>query len=639
MYNESKKWFSQILMYYEDKIYQTDGKLRVGISTNTSDDMNFNPPLFNISVSHNFQKSCNLKIEQAMDLVSAFKQFMAQPDFNDTEILRRIHKSLELSLKFKMDQSGNPVVEIILRSSSTDFSKIIVPANVFQTLAHRLKNFVNNYDQLCYQLLMKNIDGEYRSIINQIPGLIRGISSQIMPVKNLDSGAVAQEAVEEESEPAPVEQTIEELDKFLGDDMSNVKVSEIEEKKIETEKKSMFEIQSDFVEKVLHGRLDSLENILVTVDGSKTPVLEFKETLNEMIGKDYNYLPGMSEEDLKSTLYLSKTLCSIITHSHINFDTAIPPSTPILLYKVKDYKDENLDLAYDLLLCFAYTRALRNRLNEKTPDFITNRSRFYLQMRLYLDVFCYSFLEKVDKNKLRSIIANRYKYFDSIGFFESYKQTLTKHRCIPITSNDIDDFITEACDKVIGKAMYISNQQDFMVENNSFKLPSSNNFTLEQITNEIIPLEIDEKIGTDIKKVGYVSKEIYNWFVNESKPKVNKITKEKTSNIVRFITHYRNEIPEKYRSDFLTWLKAVEDMDFEFDGCEFPLAEFGTNVIKGLYLWKPSEDEKITKSYKYFWSKYEDCMLDKTHILALDQQEDSKDSDEWANTFDNISFE
>lgn len=638
MYNESKKWFSQTLMYYEDKIYQTDGKLRVGISTNTSDDMNFNPPVFNISVSHNFQKSCSLKIDQAMDLVSSFKQFMAQPDFNNSEILRRIHRSLELSFKFKMDQSNNSVVEIILRSSSTDFSKIIIPANVFQTFAHRLKNFVNNYDQLCYKLLMKNIDAEYRNIINQIPGLIRGISSQIIPVKNPDNRAAVSETVEQE-EAAPAEQTIEELDKFLGDDMNNVKVAEIEEKKIENEKEAMFEIHSDFVENVLQGKLETLESMLVTIDGSNTPILDFKNTLNELIGKNYNYLPNMPEEDLKSALYLSKTLCSIITHSHINFDTPIPPSTPILLYKAKDYKDENLELAYDLLLCFGYTRALRNRLNEKTPDFITNRSRFYLQMRLYLDIFCYSFLEKVNKDKLRSIITNRYKYFESIGFFETYKKILDKHKCIPIKSSDIDDFISEACDKIIGKAMYVGDQQDFMVENNSFKLPSSNNFTLEQIINEIIPLEIDDKIGTDLKKVTYVSKEIYNWFVNDTKPKVNKTKKEKTSNIVRFATHYRNEIPEKYRDEFLAWLKAVEDMDFEFDGCEFPLIEFGSNIIKGLYLWKPSEDEKILSSYKYFWGKFEDCMLDKTHILALDKQEDSKDSDEWANTFDNISFE
>ena len=61
MYSENKKWFSQTILYYEDHKYQTEGKMRIAISTNTSDGLNFNPPQFNISISHNYQKSCNLQ--------------------------------------------------------------------------------------------------------------------------------------------------------------------------------------------------------------------------------------------------------------------------------------------------------------------------------------------------------------------------------------------------------------------------------------------------------------------------------------------------------------------------------------------------------------------------------------------------
>jgi len=53
MYSENKKWFSQTILYYEDHKYQTEGKMRIAISTNTSDGLNFNPPQFNISISHN----------------------------------------------------------------------------------------------------------------------------------------------------------------------------------------------------------------------------------------------------------------------------------------------------------------------------------------------------------------------------------------------------------------------------------------------------------------------------------------------------------------------------------------------------------------------------------------------------------
>jgi len=141
----------------------------------------------------------------------------------------------------------------------------------------------------------------------------------------------------------------------------------------------------------------------------------------------------------------------------------------------------------------------------------------------------------------------------------------------------------------------------------------------------------------DVKK--YASAEIINWFADQGAPKVKKTKKEKTSNIVRFVTHYRNEIPEQHRENFLLWIKAVVDMNFTFDDCEFPLAEFGGNIIKGLYLWKPEDDPKLTTSYKYFWSKFEDCLLDKSHILALDEKVQEKKDNDWDEAFSGITFE
>jgi hypothetical protein len=638
MYSENKKWFSQTLLYYEDHKYQTEGKLRIAISTNTSDGLNFNPPQFNISISHNYQKSCNLQIQQAMDLFDAIKEALKQVETSTSpiEILRRITKNVELSIIFKKDLNDMEVVEISLRSNSTDFTKIIITTDIFSAFAHRLKNFVNNYDNLCYQLLMKSIDGENVNILQQLPGLIRGISSQIIPSKIPDAGAT----VPEQAEPVASQPTIEEFDKFLGNDLENVKVPELESHQIKEEKSSVYEVKSDFVEIVLQNRLLNLENILTSVDGSKMPVSDLNQEFKSIIGKEVSYLPGLEGDELKSTYYLSKLLCSIITQAHIKFNSAIPTSTPILKYKVKDYKDENLELAYDLLLFFAYVRTLRNRMSDKTNDFIINKSRFYLQMRCYLDVFCFSFIEKTNKDQLRSIILNRYKHYEKIGVFDDYKTILQTHNCPQIKEYDIDSFISEACEKVIGKTMYITEQHDTLVSTNSFRIPSSNNFTLEQITNEVVPLEVEEKMGVELKNanVTNISPEVVNWFMGKQ-PKVKKETKEKTSNIVRFITHFRNEIPEQYRDDFIDWIKAVENMNFSFDDSEYPLAEFGGNIIKGLYLWKPDDDEKLAKNYKYFWSKYEDCILSKSDIFALGEKVDDKKADDWSSAFDGISFE
>jgi len=448
------------------------------------------------------------------------------------------------------------------------------------------------------------------------------------------------DGVAQENKKTETESTINELDKFLGPDMKNVEVEELDNKVIENEKETFSKVDSDFIDKILMGKLSNLENMLVSRDGGNNPVFKLNEEFVQMTGKEINYLPDINEIEKKSLSYVSKMLCSLLTRAHLKFNNPIPTSTPILKYKVSNFKEDNLNLAYDLLLTFAYIRTLKNRISDKIDDFIENKSRFYLQARCYLDVFCFSFLEKVDKKQLKTIITNRYRYYDSIGFFDDYKELLKKYNCVEIRETDIDNFVYEACEKVIGKSMYIVDQHDSLVESNSFRLPSKNNFTLEQIINEIIPLEVDEKMGVEIndpERHKYASAEIINWFVKNTEPKVKKTKKEKSSNILRFVTHFRSEIPEQYREEFLEWIKKFKDTNFTFDDCKYPLAEFGSNIIKGLYLWKPEDDKKILTNYKYFWSQYEECMLEKDHILALDQKSDTK-TDDWSNVFDQVQF-
>jgi hypothetical protein len=221
---------------------------------------------------------------------------------------------------------------------------------------------------------MKNIDGEYGEIIRQLPGLIRGISSQIIPAQIPEAGVVESEAGEE----APAAATIAELDNFLGPDLSNVNVPELESKQVKGEENVFSEVKSEFVEKIIEGKLENLENILVNIEADRQPIQVLNDYFIEGIGKDITYLPDLKDDELKSSLYISKLLYSLITQSHIKNSSPIPTSTPILKYKVKTIKDENLELAYDLLLIFAYTRNLRNRMSDKSSDFIVNKSNFYL---------------------------------------------------------------------------------------------------------------------------------------------------------------------------------------------------------------------------------------------------------------------
>jgi len=89
--NENVNWFSQTLLTFKDKQYSTDGYLKIAISTNTNDYKFFNPPLFNISISTNIQKTCNLNIQQAEDLLESFTQVLKQVNGNDIVIVIVFH--------------------------------------------------------------------------------------------------------------------------------------------------------------------------------------------------------------------------------------------------------------------------------------------------------------------------------------------------------------------------------------------------------------------------------------------------------------------------------------------------------------------------------------------------------------------
>ena len=67
------------------------------------------------------------------------------------------------------------------------------------------------------------------------------------------------------------------------------------------------------------------------------------------------------------------------------------------------------------------------------------------------------------------------------------------------------------------------------------------------------------------------------------------------------------------------------------------MIEFGSNIIKGLYIWKPSDDPKLVKNYKYYFNQFEECMLEKDHILAVSLE--AEKSSEWSGAFDDMSFE
>ncbi len=276
------------------------------------------------------------------------------------------------------------------------------------------------------------------------------------------------------------EATIADLDKFIGEDMKNISVPELEKE----EKKATTEVKSLFVENVIKNDLLNFETMLTNYSMNPAPILiladEFKKNIqNDIEGEDFTMLPGINDDDLKSILYLSKMFCSLSHQNHINVGAPLPFSVPIFKYNSVKYMKENIDIALDLFLINLYVRTVRRRLESKKTDIIQNKALFYLQLRCFTDPFVFTFLDKVDNPKqIPSIITSRYEYYESIGVFDHYTKLLESALCPEITKNDIFSAATEISGMVIGKSSYVKQMHEKSIAENNSRIGSKNKLYL-----------------------------------------------------------------------------------------------------------------------------------------------------------------
>jgi hypothetical protein len=651
MYDSNTQWFSQALFTYKDKIYATEGYLRISISTNSSEELNyFNPPVINISITNNYQKSINLNIQSAKDLIKAFKLILPQINGKELSIQRKYQKDTVLHFTFKLDSDEQRVVVIEIRNNESDFTKIVVPLEgVFETFASCIREFTENYMTMCTQLLIQSIQSRNTQVIQQLPALIKGISSQIISsdsrgsIESPDSRAPERE---EKGFATETESIINDFDKFLDENIDKVVIPEIERAE-GTEKKSVMKVDSIFVERYLQKNLSNLESTMVNCFMSDSPFVNFIDDIKSKIMpyvKDENFslLPDITDHDFKSFVYISKLMCSMTYHDHVNLGQPIPSSAPVFKYAPSNFDPLNLEIAYDLFLFNLYIRTVRRRLENVISDPMRSKALFYMQMRCYTDPLVFSFIEKVDNTKLASIISNRYEYYDSIGVFDEYKVLLEEINAPDVKKSDIQSVVQEAVDKIIGKGYKINEIHENMYQQNFVKLESKNNYNLEQIINEILPLEISEKSGKSLKddsvieelRINHnISDEILSIFVKEKK-KVKKEKVEHGNNLLRVIkSQFIKEVPEQYRDDFIKYLSEFDNKKFDINDKTFPIEEFGDNVIKALYLWDPEKDDIIKKSYKEFFLKVENELMERDLILSKikikEETDVPKESSDW----------
>jgi len=593
MYNEETTWFNQTLLTYKDKSEGTDAYLRISISSNTTDFISFSPPNFSFQISDNLNKSSHINYSNSRDLINSFKEIVKTEPvtlFNNTslfQIQKRYQKNQNLIFEFKTNVNGEYVLVIIIKNNETDFSKIIIPAGLIKDIIQLLSDFNKNYIQLADSLALRSISFQLTKL-DDITREIKGLQSRIEGVVISDRGDTS-------FEPSPLnndvlkeaEATMDDLDEFLGENMQNIKVNEIDNSNTVVEKTNIQEISSSFVEKILKNDLSLLEPIIM----NKSHVGEFVNFLEKQLPEVFNVIPDVTEDHMKSLIYISNLFINFKEKIYIEQGVPIPISAPILKYKVKEHAPENLNLAFDLFLIQAYIKTFRMKIENKESDPYTNKSLYHLKLRCITDPLIYSFIDTMSAIELTSIISARYVYYNSIGFFNHYTKILeTDNNYTNITLEDIKSFILNVCEKGFNTP-YIEELHSGQIESNSLRLTTKNNFNIEQIINEIIPLEIEEKLKHELN-FEEVSDEVKTLF--KQKIKGPTVKKENNLNPIQVYTEYFTK-EFKDQTKIVEYLSDYGDKKIDLTIFPFPLNELDEMLVKGLFLWDP-EKMKTKKS-------------------------------------------
>jgi hypothetical protein len=658
-------YFNQNLIYHKDKIYNSNGSLEISICSSTTDYKTFSPPTLHIAVigENNFRRICSLNYSDATDLFISIKDNIL-PEVNNIYLTSRNNVLLkkyqfDRSLKFEfinIQSMNERVVAISVIHSSSDFTKVVVPYVVFLSFSVGiLKYFINDYVKISFDFSSRSLLTELLEQSKMIKNGIQVLPSNLIENKNITKEEFEDKILSEEAKSfsSKTEMTIDDFNKFLGKDMENINIPDLEKIPLEEKISKKLEVNSLLITNTLSNDLFILESMLsssITRKDSMNSIFEaFRRSMN--LNNSFNFLPGISEQDYKSLLYISKYTHDLYLSFYLNKNIAIRSSFPILKYQpdLNQIDVFHLNLCYDLLLIFGFIKIFRSKMESRESDASKNGALFYLRLREFLDPLVYSFLDPSKAKMIFNIICTNFDKYSELGFFKHYQNILKENKFTEITSKDIYDFCNELSTKVFSNnnlSKNINMKHDELFKTGFLKIKSDNNLSLEQIINELIPLEILEKNGIDLREGTDslnnilsnlpVSKEVLDLF-HKKEVKVEPNEKKKETNILKTVKFFDNEVPNKYQKDFFEYIDSLKNNNYDFDNGKFELEEFGENIIKTIYVWNSSD--KKDEPLSTFRVKLEECILEKELIITSimtkpSEDTNAKQTDEW-----NLEFE
>jgi len=645
-YQDDRKWLSQQLLFHKDNEYGSESTMEIQYSTQTTDFMSYGPPHFNI-VLHtknpvSLTKVISLNFQNASDLLLSLKKVFdsfqkGYPTSRGTfEIQKRYGKDRSLKIDFYLYNNNDKVCVIAIHNSPTDFIQVVFSFELFRCFCNMLKDFISHYFSIISNIQgmgqtfllsrMLNEQGSMTNIMKSIP--------QVMAVEK-ENEAMTQEVLE-------ASQRIEELDKFVGHDMSNIVITEVSEVTFKEHPSPKLDYGDGLVKTALQNNLKNLEDLVLSSFTAIDPITAIFERLSKDLNftSDFVFCPGMDENETKSYHFLTKLLYMYKIHQFSLGKLGVP-ELRLLAYKPIGETQQNISLAYDLFTIFIYLRIFIQKLSKREANVYKNKIVFYTAFRIVFDMINISFIHSMDINKTKSCILERFNTYSGNGFFNEYSKLLSDFSIPEISSTDFSDLADNILTKFsqnplksieeVHNSLYEKGKE---LEGIDLRIPFINSLNLEQILkilqiqlsfatglfNDVksdkilLTKKIFEVTGLDDEKLlGYVA----SLFVDK-KVDVEKKGKIKESNLLRASKFYITDIPSNLQQQVLHYIESLGYEQFDYN--EFSLQEFKDNIIKAIYVWNEGGEDI---PYSDFMTKVENCIMSKDLILVKNKMVNS----------------
>ncbi len=627
MNQDDRMWSSRDLFKYKDYEFDSHAELLISVSTSTVNGSNFVPPSLSIRLIDNNRtiRNIQLSFSEVVQLLSDFKiplSNIIQSFEIGTEIILHKKTNKDTWLKFKFFKTPHgELVTIGIIFNDTDKASIVVTKGMFISIINIIKIFRDKYWNIYTDL---QNDFKFSEMSNNIKGL--NVQIQTLPsmfeIPSSFSQHSTVSAVPDEPEPtADTMQTINDYEQFVSETSPDIPEISIAEEQLEKKEKVILrEFNSPLIDQTLVCNIANFENMMNTITvGQEWGTDLFVNSIKIPMGysDNFSYLPCLTDEDRKSFNFLCRVKYLHSLRDYIDNKQPVPTSFNLLKYKATDISSENIELAFDLLMITSYIQCMRSNLETRVSEAQNgNKALLYAATRCYIDPLIFSFIGDQKPDVIKSCVIDRFKYYSEKGFFDKFIEHIEHHQVRQIDISDISAFLDKIT-RALAEFPDVQLVHDNLYKNKKLALPYKNKYSIEQIINEIIPLQVTILLGGEINPK---DEDLIKLFTNKTetptegvKVKQQKAPPKYTSPIHRFVcdVDYTKQIPDSIKEEFIENIKSLND---NYNFSSFQLEELGDDIVKALYVWNEQENKKI--AYSQFRANLEECIMKKEDIVA-----------------------